>query len=126
MKEAPSLSPSEWQVAEVVWAYKNLTGSEIHSRLPAECQWKQKTVNTFLARLVKKGIMAVKRDGRAYRYRANQDREDCVKAECEAFLTRVFRGNPVALLEWFMTRSDLTEPEARWLRKRLKKKTDKS
>jgi len=126
MKDVPSLSPSEWQVAEIVWSYKNLTGSEIHARLPAECQWKPKTVNTFLTRLVKKGILSVKRDGRAFRYRSECDRDDCVQSECDQFLRRVFRGNPLGLIECFINRSDLTGPEARWLRKRLKKIADKA
>src|SRR5688572_17355346 len=94
----PSISESEWTVASVIWAEDRLTAAEIAERLPGNVQWKLKTVNTFLARLVSKGVLSVELDGRAYRYHAKIPRERCVRAESESFLKRVFGGAAAPML----------------------------
>ncbi len=122
----PSISESEWSVASVVWNEGGLTASEIADRLPAEIQWKLKTVNTFLARLVAKGVLVVERDARAFRYQAKIPRERCVRAESASFLQRVFGGAAAPLLVHFCETADLSDDEIAELRRILKKKTPAS
>jgi BlaI family penicillinase repressor len=118
----PSISESEWTVAAVVWDQDGLTATEIAERLPRGVQWKLKTVNTFLTRLVSKGVLAVERDGRAFRYHALIPRERCVRAESESFLQRVFGGAVAPLLAHFCETADLSDDEIAELRRILKEK----
>lgn len=118
----PSISESEWTVASVVWSEGGLTAVEIADRLPRTVQWKLKTVNTFLTRLVAKGVLTVERDGRAFRYQAQIPRERCVRAESESFLQRVFGGAAAPLLAHFCETADLSDEEIAELRRILKEK----
>jgi len=114
----PSISESEWLVADVLWAEPGLTAVEVAERLP-HSGWKQKTVNTFLARLVSKGVLTAKREGRAFRYSPRIPRERCVKAEADSFLKRVFRGATAPLLMHFCETAPLSEDEIVRLRQIL-------
>ena len=49
------ISTAEWEVMNVVWAKQPLTAAQVFAALPPGHGWKQKTVNTFLARLAGKG-----------------------------------------------------------------------
>jgi len=120
-KEPPSISDSEWLVASVVWEEEGLTSTEIAERLATS--WKLKTVNTFLTRLVSKGVLAAKKDGRAFRYHALIPKDRCVRGESESFLQRVFGGAVAPMLAHFCETADLTEKEIKELRKILAEKS---
>lgn len=120
--QVPSISESEWIVAYEVWAEEGLTASEIGTRLEGRASWKQKTVNTFLTRLVAKGVLEAKPEGRAFRYFSRIPREQCVRAESESFLQRVFGGAVAPMLAHFCETADLSDEEVARLRKILKRK----
>lgn len=118
----PSISESEWTVASVVWGEEGLTSAEIAERLPKSVRWKLKTVNTFLTRLVSKGVLAAEPDGRAFRYSARIPRDRCVRAESESFLLRVFGGAAAPMLAHFCETADLSDEEIAELREILNRK----
>jgi BlaI family transcriptional regulator, penicillinase repressor len=119
----PSISESEWLVADVVWDRAGLTAAEVAARLPATAKWKLKTVNTFLSRLVAKDVQRAERDGRAFRYHARIPREQCVRSAGDSFLRRVFRGAAAPLLAHFCEVADLSDDEIAELRRILNEKT---
>lgn len=118
----PPISDSEWLVASVVWAEAGLTAADIAARLEGRTAWKQKTVATFLARLVSKGVLATRPEGRAFRYFPLIPREHCVRSESESFMRRVFGGAAAPMLAHFCETADLTDEEVAELRKILKRK----
>jgi BlaI family penicillinase repressor len=121
--QVPSISESEWIVASEVWEEDGLTASEIGARLDGRMSWKQKTINTFLTRLAAKGVLEARPEGRAFRYFALIPREQCVKAESESFLHRVFGGAVAPMLAHFCETADLSSEEVERLRKILKEKS---
>jgi BlaI family transcriptional regulator, penicillinase repressor len=118
----PKISSAEWEVMTVVWAKAPLTATEVFEALPPGHGWKQKTVNTFLSRLVDKGVVAVDKRERAHVYTARVPRENCVQAESESFLQRVFNGATGDLVLHFAARADLSGDEIRELEQLLKAK----
>ncbi len=122
----PKISSAEWEVMNVVWDRSPLTAAEVFNALPAGHGWKQKTVNTFLARLDEKGVLKVtKRDGINV-YGPRLRREDCVAAESESFLQRVFQGAAGPLLLHFCEQEELSEEEIAELQRLLRKKKGRS
>ncbi len=122
----PKISSAEWEVMNVVWDRAPLTAAEVFAALPADHGWKQKTVNTFLARLDEKGVLKVaKRDG-VNVYAPRLRREDCVAAESESFLHRVFQGAAGPLLLHFCEQQDLSAEEIEELQRLLRKKKGRS
>jgi BlaI family penicillinase repressor len=116
----PKISSAEWDVMTVVWAKQPLTATEVFGSLPSGHGWKQKTVNTFLTRLVDKGVLAVDKKEKAFVYAACVAREKCVQAESDSFLQRVFQGATGDLVLHFCEKADLKPDELQELEQILK------
>ena len=119
------ISPAEWEVLNVLWDRAPATAAEVFDALPRDKEWHTKTVNTFLARLVEKGVLQVRRDGRSNIYIPRKTREQCVEAEGESFLNRVFRGAFGPMLLHFVEKAELSPAEIRELERLLREKKKK-
>ena len=122
---APKISSSEWEVMNVVWDRSPLTAAEVFEGLPADHGWAQKTVNTFLARLVGKGALKASKPGKALIYEPRVSRNQCIRAEGETFLQRVFQGATGPLVLHFCEHADLSAEEIQELENLLKSKKRK-
>ena len=123
MKKAPRISETEWEVMKVVWAQAPCSAGQIIEALTRrDPTWHPKTVRAFLNRLVRKGALGFKKEGRAYFYRAVVKEEDCVSAASASFLERVFGGSLMPMLAHFVERKKLSEEEIHELRRLLKNK----
>ena len=101
---------------KVVWAGSPILAREVIARLAASRKWHAKTVRTLLARLVKKGAIGFHKQGRAYLYRPLVKQADCIRAETESLLDRVFDGALVPMVAHFLEGRKISESEARELR----------
>jgi BlaI family penicillinase repressor len=119
MKSRPRISPAEWQVMKVIWAGSPVKASEVIARLCANRKWHPKTIRTLLARLVKKNVIGFQQQGRAYLYRSLLKEADCVRAESQAFLDRVFDGALVPMLAHFLEGRGLSDSDRRELQRLL-------
>ena len=116
MKRHPRISPAEWQVMKVIWAGSPVLASEVIARLCAGQKWHSKTIRTLLARLVKKRAIGFQKQGRAYLYRPMVKKADCVRAEGQLFLDRIFGGALVPMLAHFLEDREISDSEKRELR----------
>ncbi len=112
------VSDSEKIVLEVLWQESPLTSQDVVTRLKKQ-DWNEKTVKTFLNRLVKKGILSYQRDGRRYWYSPNVERAEILSEESEGFLKRVFQGDMKALLTTFVENKRLSKEELAYLKRLL-------
>jgi BlaI family transcriptional regulator, penicillinase repressor len=122
MNRTPRISETEWEVMKVCWARPHAAAQEIIEALAARGAWHPKTVKTLLSRLVKKRALGFRKEGRSYRYHPLVAEKDCVTAESESFLDRVFGGSLQPLLAHFVETRKLSPTEIAGLRTLLKRK----
>ncbi len=122
---AHKISPAEWEVLNVLWEKSSATGAEVCDALAGEQEWHPKTVGTFLTRLVGKGMVKVRREGKANVYVPAKSRAQCIRVEGDSFLQRVFRGSCGPMLLHFVEQADLSPEEIRELERALKQKKTK-
>lgn len=122
---APKISPAEWEVLNTVWEHPSVTALDVYQALPNNRDWHQKTVNTFLTRLVAKGILRVRRDGKVNVYAPKLSREQCIRQESSTFLRRVFRGALAPMMLHFVEHAELSDADIAELQKILKQKNKK-
>lgn len=64
------ISNAEWEVMRVAWASKEVTSSYIIDVLQQNHDWSDSTIKTMITRLVEKEMLASRREGRRFWYRA--------------------------------------------------------
>ncbi len=112
------VSESEKLVMEVLWQASPLSSVEVVARLTDQ-GWNEKTVKTFLNRLVNKEVVSFEKDGRRYLYTPVVERDDFLTEESEGFLKKVFKGNMKELLTTFVHSERLSTRELDYLKELL-------
>lgn len=116
MKPQLSISESEWQVMKIIWNDPPLTLAEILERLSSS-GWSKTTIQTYLARLVKKGALTPQRQGKGYLYYPAVSEPDCQLAESQNFLSRVYDGSLSKMVLGFVQGGKLSRKELEELKK---------
>ena len=123
--EKISISPSEWEVIEVLWRQAPLSASEIFDALKDRTTWNNRTVRSFLDRLeLKKAIAKDKKHG-VNVYTPLLKREQCLRRESKSFMERFFSGNPVSMMAHFIEKEKLSGEQIEKLQKLLETKHKK-
>lgn len=112
------VSGSEQIVMEILWQESPLSSGDVVDRLKTQ-GWNEKTVKTFLNRLVKKKVISFSRDGRRYLYSPCVARDEVLSEESSGFLHRVFKGDMKELLATFVQNKQLSKDELEYLKKLL-------
>lgn len=124
MERAAKISEAESQIMQALWTEGALGAEEIAAQVGIDAGWSQATVRTLINRLIKKGAIAAKREGRRARYHPLLSRGDYITEETQNFLDRVFSGNVSPLLAHFNEKGKLSEDEIEKLRILIEKMTD--
>ena len=125
MHRTPRISESEWKLMKICWSRSPVTAQEIIDRLSGREDWHPKTVRTLLNRLVKKGALGFRKEGRVYLYHPLVAEADCIAAESKSFLDRVFGGSLKPMLAHFVENRKFSPAEIAELKCLLKGKEKK-
>ncbi|WML33144.1 BlaI/MecI/CopY family transcriptional regulator [Clostridium sp. OS1-26] len=124
MKEMPKISAAEWEVMKLLWKNKNLTSEKIINSLTSKMNWSTQTVKTFITRLLKKEAIGFEKVGRTYNYYPLISEDECIKAENQSFLQKVYDGAVGMLFTKFLEEESLSEKEIEELEQLLKNKKE--
>ncbi|EPY2303380.1 BlaI/MecI/CopY family transcriptional regulator [Clostridium sporogenes] len=124
MKDMPKISAAEWEVMKLLWKENPLTSEKIINSLTKKMDWSTQTVKTFITRLLKKEAIGFEKVGRAYNYYPLISEDECIKAENESFLQKVYDGAVGMLFTRFLEEETLSEEEIEELEQILKDKKE--
>ncbi|OOM16067.1 CopY/TcrY family copper transport repressor [Clostridium saccharobutylicum] len=119
MNEIPKISEAEWEVMKIVWADSPKTSNQIIEALEDTKDWKPKTIKTLISRLVSKNALGFNEEGRKYLYYPLVNENECIRAENETFLSKVYNGAIKTMLVSFIKESDLSKEDIEDLKKIL-------
>lgn len=125
MAQVPRISDAEWAVMEIIWQEHPVTALQVVQKLASARQWQDQTIRTMLRRLIDKGAVAYKAEGKVYYYEPAVSREQCVRVESRSFIERVFGGAAKPLLVRMVQDADLSREDIAELKKLLAKKEKK-
>lgn len=123
MKSQISISESEWQVMKIIWSDPPQTLPEILDRLKST-GWSKTTIQTYLARLVKKGALYTERQGKGYLYYPAVSETECQLAETRDFLRRVYDGSLSKMVMGFVGSGSLSRKELEELKELIERQED--
>lgn len=113
------ISDAESRVMHELWEQAPLSSEEVVHRLQPQTGWHEKTVRTLLNRLLRKGAVVARRDGRRYLYSPKLAREAYRRQEARSFVQRVFDGRLSAMLAHFGENETLSDADVAELRAML-------
>lgn len=118
---AERASESEMQVLSALWDEAPQTAADLAQRVGEPNGWTQATVKTLLARLVQKGAVTARADGRRYLYSPAIERADAVGEESQRFVDRLFGGRVSPLIAHLADREALSDADIAEIEALLKK-----
>ena len=121
----PIISDSEWKIMRVLWRKSPLAAYDIIEQLGPQEGWHANTIKTMLTRLHKKKALAVQKYKNLHLYKPLITEAECVQAESESLLDRLFEGAVQPLLVHFARSKKLTNKDLEELRKIIEGKENK-
>ena len=106
----PPLSDAQIEIMNVVWERGEATLTQVCVALSRELA--RNTVQTQLARLVDKGWLLHRTEGKAFYYRATVPREDASASAVERLVDAVFGGSAEGLVMTLLDGRKLSREEA--------------
>ncbi len=122
MNNLPSISEAEYEVMKIVWAEAPISTNQVVERLLKTSSWTEKTIQSMLARLVKKGVLDYQKQSRVYVYTPLFAEEEYLEQESSAFLNKFYSGTVNSMVVNFLEKDKLTKDEISALKKILDEK----
>lgn len=119
MGKIPQISDMEWIIMKILWGNSPITANEVIEILEDSMEWSDKTIRTFLNRLVNKKVISYKKNGREYQYFPIVTENECIREENKTFLDRVYNGAFNLMFAKFLEDEALSEEEIEELKKIL-------
>lgn len=107
----------ELDLMDVLWERGSATAAEMREALRDELAYT--TVLTLLQTLEEKGYARTEKDGRAYRFYPEVDREEAGGSALRYVRDKIFRGSPEQMLYGMVDDVNLTSDELRRMRRML-------
>jgi predicted transcriptional regulator len=116
---AVSISEAESVVLDVLWRTNPVATEAVVAALADQQQWQEATIKTLLNRLLKKGAIRARKDGRRYLYSPVLTREQWLSQESSGFLDRMFGGRVAPLVAHFSRQKHLSKKDIAELKRLL-------
>lgn len=116
------LSEAEWIIMELLWEKGSLTTMELSRELEKKTGWTKSTVITRLKRMLNKGTIYFRDDGKSKMYYPNINKGEAEVEESRSFLNRFFNGNLSVMVNNLIQEEAISQEELDELYRLLREK----
>jgi BlaI family transcriptional regulator, penicillinase repressor len=110
-KPAIDLTTAEWSVIKAIWETEPCTAPAIQVKLFASTGWAYSTVRTLMDRMVAKGVLTAKKDGKLTIYHSAVTRVQAQRGELFYTLKHAFNGALTPMVQCLLESRDLDTDE---------------
>lgn len=110
-KHEVELTQAEWLVIKAVWENEPCTAPLIQEKLFKATQWTYSTVRTLMDRMVVKGVLAAKKEGKMTIYNSIVTRAQAQKGELLYTLKNAFNGALTPMVQCLLDNNDVDARE---------------
>lgn len=120
MGAIPQVSEAELEVMKILWEFGEATSAQIIEKLTETTDWKSKTIQTLITRLVAKdAVRSEKINGKAFLYYPNVSEKDYRAHANESFIKKMYNGSINLMLSSFIKEQKLSKTDIEELKKLL-------
>jgi BlaI family penicillinase repressor len=101
------LTAAEWPVIQAVWETEPCTAPAIQEQLLKRTGWTYSTVRTLMDRLVVKGVLKARKEGKLTIYQSVVTRAEAQRGELFYALKHAFNGALTPMVQCLLESSDL-------------------
>ncbi len=116
------LTESEWSVIKAVWENEPCTAPAIQERLLQPTGWTYSTVRTLMDRMVAKGVLKAKKEGKLTVYHSVVTRAQAQRGELFYALKHAFNGALTPMVQCLLESNHLEADELAKLESLIKAK----
>lgn len=121
-KSTVDLTEAEWSVIKAVWENEPCTAPAIRKKLFSTTGWTYSTVRTLMDRMVAKGMLRARKDGKLTIYNSAVSREQAQRGELFHTLKHIFNGALTPMVQCLLDSNDLDATELEKLESLIKAK----
>ena len=121
-QENLELFESEWAILQKVWELEPCAAPTVQEALKGEKEWAYTTVKTMMDRMVKKGLLKIKKIRNLHLYSSAVTQSQARKSEIKRTLQRAFDGTFTPLVQFLIENDQLSEEEYSHLEKLIKER----
>lgn len=116
-----NISESELEVMKILWQKQEATSGEIIEELKDKSDWKPKTIQTLITRLVSKEVVQVdKSNKKSYIYSTTVSEDEYKDDASKSFLEKLYSGSINKMVLSFVKSKKLSKSEIEELKEMLK------
>ena len=119
------ISDAEWVILQAIWEEHPVTAENVVKRLEGKADWHERTIKTMLHRLVRKGVLTFRKDGKRYLYSPKVSRKAGLRQASRSFLKRVFGGAAAPAILHIVEEAKLSPAEIERLKAVLREKAER-
>jgi predicted transcriptional regulator len=117
--ERHTLGDLQHAIMTVLWARGEATTADVHGALQRERGLAVTTIATMLRKMEEKGVVAHRAEGRQFVYRPTVTQDQVRRSMVGELVSRLFDGDPKALVAHLVSEHEIDEGELAELRRRL-------
>ncbi|MGL4344171.1 MAG: BlaI/MecI/CopY family transcriptional regulator [Cellulosilyticaceae bacterium] len=120
MQQIPQITEAELEVMKVLWQLEVATSAQIVEHLTQTTDWKPKTIQTLMTRLVAKGAVNTEKiNGKSFQYTPQMTQEQYQREANTSFLKKMYDGSLKMMLTSFIHQSTLSKQDVEDLKNLL-------
>ncbi len=116
-KQTVELTEAEWSVIKAVWENEPCTAPVIQEKLFQPTGWTYSTVRTLMDRMVAKGLLSAKKQGKLTIYGSAVTREQAQRGELLYTLKHAFNGALTPMMQCMLNAHEVSRAELGELKK---------
>ncbi len=112
MEELPALSENQLEIMDSIWQRREATLGDIWGDLSSKRPVAKNTIQTLLTRLVEKGWLQTRSEGKAFHYSATRQRDVTLSGVVHKLVDTAFKGSTESLMMALLEGRGLSKNEA--------------
>jgi len=121
-KPVVELTEAEWSIIKAVWEQEPCTAPAIQEKLHRATDWTYSTVRTLMDRMVAKGVLKARKEGKLTIYQSAVTRAQAQRGELFYALKHAFNGALTPMVQCLLENNDLDVNELEKLESFIKAK----
>ena len=122
-RKSQTLTEVELEFMQIVWAHDEVTTEDVQNALAERDRHiSDGAIRRILAILMEKGFLSRRREGLAFKYRANIQEKQAHSKIFHDMLTRAFGGSGSLMLAAFLDSVDVTNDEFEEIKRLIEKR----